>query len=68
MIPLSQVAHFSLLLPDSNYKKGLIFYSDRGSQYCSRDFREYIKGHGMLSSISPREFKEKWLVIKKIAV
>ncbi|MBU0675539.1 MAG: IS3 family transposase [Proteobacteria bacterium] len=32
--------------------KGLMFHSDRGSQYCSRDFTKYIKGHGMLSSMS----------------
>jgi putative transposase len=32
--------------------KGLIYHSDRGSQYCSREFKEYIKGHGMSGSMS----------------
>ncbi len=27
--------------------EGLIFHSDRGSQYCSGDFKKYIAGHGM---------------------
>jgi transposase InsO family protein len=31
---------------------GLIFHSDRGSQYCSHDFRAALKGYGMLSSMS----------------
>jgi len=32
--------------------KGLIFHSDRGSQYCSNDFKDYIAGHGVLGSMS----------------
>lgn len=32
--------------------EGLIFHSDRGSQYCSGDFNKYIAGHGMLGSMS----------------
>lgn len=32
--------------------KGLIFHSDRGSQYCSKDFKEYIAGHKILGSMS----------------
>ncbi len=31
---------------------GLIFHSDRGSQYCSNDFQKMLKTHGMLSSMS----------------
>lgn len=31
---------------------GLIFHSDRGSQYCSNDFQKMLKIHGMLSSMS----------------
>ncbi len=31
---------------------GLIFHSDRGSQYCSKDFRDYISGHGIKGSMS----------------
>jgi len=32
--------------------KGLIFHSDRGSQYCSNDFKKYLAGHGILGSMS----------------
>ena len=31
---------------------GLIFHSDRGSQYCSHAFQEMLKTHGMVSSMS----------------
>jgi transposase InsO family protein len=31
---------------------GLLFHSDRGSQYCSRDFQKMLKTHGMISSMS----------------
>ena len=31
---------------------GLIFHSDRGSQYCSNDFQNMLKTHGMVSSMS----------------
>ena len=31
---------------------GLIFHSDRGSQYCSNDFQKMLKTHGMVSSMS----------------
>jgi len=30
----------------------LIFHSDRGSQYCSKDFQKMLKVHGMISSMS----------------
>ncbi|VEN73288.1 conserved hypothetical protein [Candidatus Desulfarcum epimagneticum] len=31
---------------------GLIFHSDRGSQYCSKDFQEMLKVNGIISSMS----------------
>ncbi|WP_339078251.1 IS3 family transposase (plasmid) [Acetobacter sp. AC2005] len=31
---------------------GCIFHSDRGSQYCSHDFRKKLQAHGMLASMS----------------
>lgn len=31
---------------------GLIFHSDRGSQYCSDDFQKMLKSYGMASSMS----------------
>ena len=31
---------------------GLIFHSDRGSQYCSHDFQKMLKTHLMISSMS----------------
>ncbi len=31
---------------------GLIFHSDRGSQYCSNDFQQLLKTHGVRSSMS----------------
>jgi transposase InsO family protein len=33
---------------------GLIFHSDRGSQYASRDFREVLNGYGITASMSRR--------------
>gem|GEM_PF-5993021 len=27
--------------------RGLIFHSDRGSQYCSHDFQKLLKNHGV---------------------
>jgi len=33
-------------------QKGLIFHSDRGSQYCSKAFQKELRQHGMLSSMS----------------
>jgi transposase InsO family protein len=35
-----------------NPRSGVIFHSDRGSQYASKIFREQIKGHGFLQSMS----------------
>jgi transposase InsO family protein len=31
---------------------GLIFHTDRGSQYCSNDFQSMLKTHGMVSSMN----------------
>jgi len=31
---------------------GLLFHSDRGSQYCSNDFKKMLNTHGMISSMS----------------
>lgn len=31
---------------------GLIFHSDRGSQYCSKEFRDALRAYGMRSSMS----------------
>jgi putative transposase len=33
---------------------GLVFHSDRGSQYCSKVFRRMLRTHGMVSSMSRR--------------
>ncbi len=33
-------------------ENGLIFHSDRGSQYCSNDFQKMLLSHNMLSSMS----------------
>jgi putative transposase len=38
--------------PDPDDYQRLIFYSDRGSQYCSNDFQKMLKNHGMVSSMS----------------
>lgn len=35
-------------------RAGLIFHSDRGSQYASHDFREVLKEYGITSSMSRR--------------
>ena len=31
---------------------GVIHHSDRGSQYCSNDYRKLLKAHGFLASMS----------------
>ena len=31
---------------------GLVFHSDRGSQYCSNDFQQMLKNNAMVSSMS----------------
>lgn len=35
-----------------NSNPGLIFHSDRGSQYCSHDFQKFLRKHQMKSSMS----------------
>jgi putative transposase len=35
-------------------QSGLIFHSDRGSQYARQDFREVLKDHGIAASMSRR--------------
>ena len=32
--------------------RGVIFHSDRGTQYCSADFRDMVDAHGFLRSMS----------------
>ncbi len=36
-------------------EEGLIFHSDRGSQYCGHEFQDTLKGYQMKSSMSQRE-------------
>ena len=33
---------------------GLIHHSDRGSQYCSHDYRRLVSDHGLIASMSGR--------------
>ena len=32
--------------------KGLVHHSDRGVQYCSKEYQEFLKKHGMICSMS----------------
>ena len=32
--------------------RGCVFHSDRGSQYCSRDYQKILRDHGLQSSMS----------------
>jgi putative transposase len=34
---------------------GLVFYSDRGRQYCSHAFQKILEKHGILSSMSRKD-------------
>lgn len=34
------------------FPKGVLFHSDRGSQYCSHDYQNLLRKHGLLSSMS----------------
>jgi len=34
------------------FPKGVLFHSDRGSQYCSNDYQVMLKGYGLLCSMS----------------
>jgi len=35
-----------------NFPRGVIFHSDRGSQYCSFDYQKMLTAYGLLSSMS----------------
>lgn len=43
---------FQMALRSRNPAPGMIVHSDRGSQYCSRVFKELLKNHGCLQSMS----------------
>ena len=43
---------FLMALWQRQPKPGLVFHSDRGSQYCSSDFQNILKKNGMFSSMS----------------
>jgi len=36
----------------SGFPSKVIFHSDRGRQYCSHDYQDLLKTHGILSSMS----------------
>lgn len=50
----AQLVHEAFLMAYWRYKppKGLLFHSDRGSQYCERAFRKLLKGLGIKQSMS----------------
>ena len=37
-----------------HHPKGVILHSDRGSQYCSRDYQQLLVEHGFICSMSKR--------------
>jgi putative transposase len=37
-----------------NFPRSAIFYSDRGSQYCSHDYQKMLKTYGLICSMSRR--------------
>lgn len=41
-----------MALTNRGLPKGVLFHSDRGSQYCSNDFRLFISGHKFLQNMS----------------
>jgi putative transposase len=43
-----------MALQRRNTAPGLLFHSDRGSQYASQTFQEHLKGYGMTQSMSRR--------------
>ncbi len=43
---------------------GLIFHSDRGSQYCSNDFKDLLKSNRIRQSMSRRETHMTMPVLK----
>jgi len=34
------------------WRRGLLFHSDRGSQYCSKDYQRILKSFGLICSMS----------------
>jgi len=43
---------FNMALSKARRTEGVIVHSDRGSQYCSREFTQLLKAHGMIQSMS----------------
>lgn len=43
---------FNAALKSRRPKRGTIFHSDRGGQYASKEFRDILQEHGMISSMS----------------
>lgn len=43
-----------MALYNRSYPKGVIMHTDRGSQYCSKDYQKLIKKHGFLCSMSSK--------------
>ncbi len=41
-----------MALHNRNYPKGVIMHTDRGSQYCSKDYQRLIKNHNFICSMS----------------
>ena len=46
------IAAFAMACLQRKPKSGLMFHSDRGSQYTSHDFRAELKKHDMIQSMS----------------
>ncbi len=46
------ISALDMAITNRSIKEGLIFHSDRGSQYASHEFQLKLKGLGMLSSMS----------------
>ncbi len=43
---------FTMALRGRGFPRGVIFHSDRGSQYCSHDYQNMLKQHGFTCSMS----------------
>jgi len=43
---------FEMAVKSEKPEAGLIFHSDRGSQYCSKEYRELLKRNGIVQSMS----------------
>lgn len=41
-----------MALKRRNFPRGMIFHSDRGSQYCSHDYQKLLKRYGLICSMS----------------